>query len=322
MDKSSSPLLSVIIPIYNAKDFIPKCIESVINQTYKNLEIILIDDGSTDGAGEIADFYAQKDNRIKLLHQANGGESKARNVGLNMVTGEYYTFVDCDDWIEKDMYKELVETAQKYDADIVACSWYKDFENRTVPVTNAKKVKEGIIDKEQLARYVYERDAYRGFTYMWDKIYKRKLMYKAGNEIYLFPEDLRLGGDVLYLAYMVFGSERAIYIDKPYYHYLQRQESGCHTENLDKRLDWIEAYFRVLGFIDEKKIKTNAIPWIERFLAYHSSNVAELAYKQGNREVLKKCCGYMEKYADIYRETNKEYPERIKRYDEILQYEI
>lgn len=314
--------LSVIIPIYNAKEYLPRCLDSVIGQTYNGLEIILIDDGSTDGASEIADIYASKDDRIKLIHQDNQGESHARNVGLSMVTGDYFTFVDCDDWVDEDMYEELMDAAISKDADIAASSWYKDYGDKQEIIKNEKKVTEGIIDREQLALYVYERDAYRGFSYMWDKIYKKKLLYQKDGNIYLFPEDLRIGGDVLFLAYMVFNSEKTIYIDKPYYHYFQRNDSGCHSENLNNRMDWIEAYFRVLKYINDNNIQTQAIPWIERFLAYHSSNVAELAYQQKNEKVLEDCIKYMKRYAEIYRETNKDYPDRINGFNTILQYKI
>ena len=97
------PLISVIVPIYNTELYLDKCMQSILNQTYRNLEIILVDDGSTDNSSQMCDLYAGKDSRIRVIHKENGGQSSARNVGLNVCTGDYISFVDSDDWIELDM---------------------------------------------------------------------------------------------------------------------------------------------------------------------------------------------------------------------------
>ena len=315
-------LLSIVIPVYNTAPTLRRCFDSVCNQTYKNLEIILVDDGSTDGASEIVDEYAKKDLRVKAIHQSNAGESVARNVGLRQVTGDYFTFVDCDDWLELDMYEQLMRLAVRDDLDIAACSWFKDYDNHSEVVINEGDVTNDIFDREQLLMYLYQRDRYRGFTYMWDKVYRRSLMYDENGEIIDFPGDLAIGGDVVYLARMAFNAKTAKYIDKPYYHYYQRMNSGCHSENLQKRLDWIRSYFIVIDYIKEHNIETSVVPWLERFLAYHASNVAELAYKQQNQEVLSICQGYMRDYQTVYEQTNQEFPERIKRYRKIIEYKV
>ena len=103
------PLISVIVPVYNVEEYLPKCLESIINQTYKNLEIILVDDGSTDNSGIICEDYAEKDKRIKVVHQTNLGISAARNAGLDLCSGDYITFVDSDDYIECDEIEVLVD---------------------------------------------------------------------------------------------------------------------------------------------------------------------------------------------------------------------
>ena len=108
-----SDKISVIVPVYNVENYLRRCVDSIINQTYKNLEIILVDDGSPDNCPVICDEYAQKDSRIKVIHKENGGLSSARNCGMDMATGEYIGFVDGDDWIESDMYKFLIENAEK-----------------------------------------------------------------------------------------------------------------------------------------------------------------------------------------------------------------
>lgn len=121
--------ISVIIPIYKAEKFLDKCIGSVVGQTYENLEIILVDDGSPDNCPAICDSWAEKDSRIKVVHKENGGLSSARNAGLDVVTGEYFGFIDSDDWIEKDFFEFLIANALKENADISRCGLYLDYED-------------------------------------------------------------------------------------------------------------------------------------------------------------------------------------------------
>lgn len=116
-------MLSVIVPVYKVEPFLKRCVDSIIHQTYKNLEIILVDDGSPDNCGAICDEYANKDDRIKVIHKENGGQSSARNVGIAIAKGDYIAFVDSDDWIDSDMYETLIGLAEKYDADIAEGSY-------------------------------------------------------------------------------------------------------------------------------------------------------------------------------------------------------
>ena len=121
-------LLSVIIPVYNVKPYLEKCVESIVDQTYHNLQIILVDDGSTDGSQTICDELAQKDSRIVVIHKENGGLSTARNVGMDRAKGDYIAFVDSDDWLERNMYEVLINQLEAHDADLVACSKKKQLE--------------------------------------------------------------------------------------------------------------------------------------------------------------------------------------------------
>lgn len=314
------PLISIILPIYNAASYLAKCIESLLCQTYKNLEIICIDDGSVDGSEAILDRYAEKDSRIKAVHKRNGGESSARNIGLQMMSGQYVGFMDCDDWAELDMYESLIVKAMEKKVDIVVSTWYCDKENVSEKIVNRLPVSEEVFDRERLLKYVYKRDDYRGFAYMWDKLYRRELFYDAEGNLMLFDEDLALGGDVLYLAKLVLNSTRAVYMDKAFYHYNQRSASGCHTQNLKKREDWIEAYRRLIHYIEANEPESSVLLWIKRFMAYHSSNAAEMAYNQNNSQVLIRCQKVMLQYEWEYISTNQEYPDRIERYRKILMY--
>ena len=175
--------ISVIVPVYNSKKELNKCIESISNQTYKNLEIICIDDGSTDGSGHILDALAQNDERIKVVHKTNKGESNARNIGLKMATGEYIAFCDCDDWIDKEMYEVLAKIIETEKVDLAASSWYKESDDNTQLIQNNLPICEDIITRDKLLKYLYMRDSYRGFAYMWNKLYKRELFEKQNNRL-------------------------------------------------------------------------------------------------------------------------------------------
>ena len=124
-------MISVIIPVYNVEPYLRKCLDSVVNQTYRNLEILVIDDGSTDGSGAICDEYAS-DRRMRIFHTENRGLSCARNLGLDEAKGEWIGFVDSDDWIEPDMYEALLKKAEETGADIVECGVFREYPGRTV----------------------------------------------------------------------------------------------------------------------------------------------------------------------------------------------
>ncbi len=165
-------LISVIIPVYNVENYIEKCIYSVINQSYKNLEIILVDDGSTDKSGVLCDKYEKIDKRIKVIHKENGGLSSARNMGLDCANGEYIMFLDSDDFVETTILQELYSLCYKNNVEISICN-YKYINND----------KEEANDKEENAEYIYDniekfhKMFFEGkfFWMAWGKLYKRRV---------------------------------------------------------------------------------------------------------------------------------------------------
>ena len=128
--------ISVIVPVYKAEDVLIKCVESILTQTYKNLEVILVDDGSPDHSGAICDQYVKKDNRVKVIHKKNGGVSSARNCGLDVATGDYCTFVDSDDYIDPTMYENMMKKAKQFDCDVVMCDCVKEYGDRSEVYTH------------------------------------------------------------------------------------------------------------------------------------------------------------------------------------------
>lgn len=282
------------------------------------MEIICIDDGSIDGSEDVVDEFAGKDDRIKVIHKTNGGESHARNIGLRMATGDYIAFCDCDDWIDGDMYSVLVHALENSGADMAAGSWYKETNKESQAITNILPVTGDAFGRDELLRYLYMRDSYRGLAYMWDKLYKKEILLDKHNGMLLFDESLRLGGDVVYLAEAALNVKKAIYVDRAFYHYYQRAESGCHTKDMGKLRDWIRAYEIVIQRFKEEQISEDIMLYVKRFLVYHASDAAEIAAKQNKDEAKQDFQRIMRIYEKEYISSNVQHPDRMKRYYRIL----
>lgn len=311
--------ISVIIPVYNTCGELSKCLESVCNQTYKDLEIICVDDGSTDGSGIILDGFAEKDKRVIVIHQKNKGESNARNEGLKRSTGNYIAFVDCDDWIDSKMYEDMISVMKNEDLDMVAVSWYKELENQSLEIYNELPILEQAFGQEQLLNYIYKRDSYRGFAYMWNKLYRREVLFDDEDKIILFDESLKLGGDVLYLAQLVLNVKKAKYINNSYYHYRQRESSGCHTRDLYKIKDWLVAYKMVIELFRKRNISIDLCDYVRRFMAYHAYNATKLAIEQNDDYWKLYYKRIMLENEDVYTKLNQCHPHRIQEYKNVLQ---
>ena len=180
---NSKPLVSIIIPVYNVEKYLDKCLDSVVNQTYTNLEIILVDDGSPDRCPAICDEWKSRDSRIKVIHQPNGGLSRARNAGLKIATGEFIGFVDSDDWIEPDMYETLLSTMLETGADIVVCNFYCEEVNSDAFIQKPKSpVIERYTAEEALKLLISEKTFIH--PVVWNKLFRKHLLTNL-----LFPED-------------------------------------------------------------------------------------------------------------------------------------
>ena len=231
-----SPLISVIVSIYNVQAYVEKSVQSIQKQTYKNLEIILVDDGSTDNSGKICDEFAGKDARIKVIHKANGGLSSARNEGIKVASGEYIAFVDGDDWIDESMYEDMLCAILSSEADLAICN-YKEVSKNSVRDTSTDKITvfEG---KEVLKVFIEEDEVYQIQNAAWNKLYKRSLMGQLR-----FPEG-KLFEDIVYTTKLLAGSKRAVYVNKAYYNYIfDRSDSIMNSKKVERLLtDQIPAY--------------------------------------------------------------------------------
>ena len=163
--------VSVILPVYNASDYLHQCMDSIVGQTLKDIEIILVDDGSPDNCGKICDEYAAKDTRIKVIHKENGGLSSARNAGMEVAEGEYIGFVDSDDWIESDMYMTLWQKAKDINADLVNCDYFRN--NDRIKTNIQKNI---VYDKKCIDELLTTSNSNKVLWFVWRNIYRRKLI--------------------------------------------------------------------------------------------------------------------------------------------------
>ena len=241
------PLVSVIVPVYKVEAYLPQCVESIIGQTYQNLEIILVDDGSPDACGSICDDYAKKDNRIKVFHKHNGGLSDARNYGIAQSTGEYLGFVDSDDWIELDMFEVLVNVAEANKADIVACGFYHEYPKRTVVDARVEKKYDNTI--HQVSALI--KDDIDAF--IWNKLYRKTCFSDIAFPYGRFFEDI-------FTAHKLFlKATSCIYVSKPFYHYIKRRKNSItETFSMDNLIDFWQAHkTRYDFFLHDERFNTD-----------------------------------------------------------------
>ncbi|MBP5311825.1 MAG: glycosyltransferase [Clostridia bacterium] len=222
-------MITIIVPIFSVERYLRQCIDSILNQTYKDIEILLVDDGSTDQCGEICDDYAKRDNRIRVFHTENQGISAARNLGLRESGGEYIGFVDADDWIEPEMYEIMYSIMQETGADISTCGLRHDstgIPNRkdgfNITVLGGEEVLEAIVDRK------FE-------SFMWNKLFKAGLF-----EGLTFPEG-KVFEDLAATPMIVSKSGKVAVSDAPLYHYRQWAGSITKVRSADNLIDYADA---------------------------------------------------------------------------------
>ena len=215
---SETPLLSIIVPVYNVEQFLQKCIDSILAQTMTDFELILINDGSPDRCGEICDEYAVKDSRIIVIHQQNQGVSAARNAGLNVAKGEYIGFVDPDDWIDKNMYKEMINAAQQENADVVVCGVnYYDLNFKFIrnDLSNSK-----VYDNEHMLLELFGTpNRFGGMC--WNKVFLRESIQGVK-----FPVGIKYCEDWTAVLDFLICCNKLVQISNHYYNVLERTGSA------------------------------------------------------------------------------------------------
>ena len=226
-----NPLISVIVPIYNVEKYLARCVDSIVNQTYKNLEIILVDDGSPDRCPQMCDDYAEKDSRIKVVHKKNGGLSDARNAGMAVATGEYISFIDSDDYVSDDFFECLLDVMNKENSDIAECSVVKFYEdNRFDEFSDDLSVKT-YDTQDAMSALIAENQFHQ---HVWNKLYKTELVKDIPYAVGKLNEDE-------FWTYRVFGrANKVARINKTMYYYFQRISSIMGVGYNIRRLDALE----------------------------------------------------------------------------------
>ncbi len=253
-------LVSIIVPVYKAEKYIHQCIDSLLAQTYKNIEVILVDDGSPDNCGKICDEYAAKDCRVKVIHQQNGGVSVARQTGINHATGEYSIHADPDDWVELNMIEELVAKAVADNADMVICDFYRESKSeKTYDCQNPGDD----LSASSVLRKILSQQLHGS---CWNKLVNRSRIEGIG----FTPEDLCILEDELYNIRILTRSIKVTYLPKALYHYrIDNEDSLCNTIS-DKSF----------------KSKVKAVSEIESFCLANVAGIVSLDFIPIKRNVL------------------------------------
>ena len=245
----NQPLVSIILPVYNAQNHLARCVGSICAQTYRNIEIIILNDGSKDQSLPVCEEFRQKDSRILLVDKANSGVSDTRNLGLKLASGKYVEFVDSDDYLDPDFTERLVAAAEENEADFVIAPYKMGIpagaskpeqvldkiqdELGVMSVARPPEVREygflpaGVYDKDTFALRLMDKPASYFYSVLWNKLYRRDIL--TGNDIQ-FVSEMRWAEDLVFNLRYIQYAERFVAIDKPGYYYVQNPQSICHTQ--------------------------------------------------------------------------------------------
>lgn len=265
--------ISVIVPVYNVETYLRKCIDSILSQSMADIEILLVDDGSTDSSGRICDEYAQKDNRIRVIHKDNGGLSDARNAGIEAAKGAWIGFVDSDDYIAPDMYETLYRALLQEDADLSICNvTYVDENDAEIPERNTfRPVKDEILSMEGAFGKLGSKSGYI-FVAACFKLYRRQLFESLRFQKGKIIEDE-------YIVHHVFGScKKIVCVSKPLYYYRQRAHSIMNADYNVARLDGVEAYADRLDFLQQRHLYAymESAEWLYSYLLLYGCRHLDL----------------------------------------------
>lgn len=284
----NNPKISVIVPIYNVEKYLEKCVYSIINQSYTNLEIILVDDGSPDKCGEICDEFAKKDNRIIVIHKKNGGLSDARNAGLDIAKGDYIGFVDSDDYIAADMYEKLLNAIISDQSDFAICEYVCVYESDEF-AQNDKEQMEMVKKCYSTNEFISDKYLYNCGKYVvaWNKLYKREIFKTLRFPVGKQHEDE-------FIIHRLFAQcDKISYINEELYYYLQRKGSIMKREFDVRRLDFGDAMIDRYHFTKKNKM----IPLKAHTIRIFSRELEEWYKYTKNDEAIQK------KYNEIRRHS-------------------
>lgn len=282
-------LISVIVPVYNVEKYLKRCVESLINQTYNDLEIVIVDDGSTDGSSAICDSYAKKDSRIKVIHKQNGGLADACNTGLKVASGDYIGFVDSDDYVHKDMYKILMEGLKKHGADVAFCGFERIYED--------EPCNDEIIDDYTCE--ILSTDIIYSMWHTFDinvkcnKIIKKEILDKIHYPIGKINEDEYVK-PVLYE-----NANKVLFIDKKFYYYQQRDTSITKRKFYPQKMDKLDAINESIKWFKEKNIEKYLNAEVKYYWDYFLDYYKQCMF-YGKEDTSEKLKVYKKQFNEIY----------------------
>lgn len=237
----NNQLLSVIVPVYNAEKYLGRCVESILKQTYRNIELILIDDGSNDNSPILCDNWAKKDERVSAFHIQNGGPSSARNFGLKLSKGRFVAFVDADDFLNEDMYETLINSLITTDSEMAICKWaVHDLDTGRTEIPNIGKI--GSITTSKLKELIVADDVDGGGGYPWNRVIDlRRILNRKGEEI-AFREDISVYEDKIWVLEVLDYTRKAIVLDFVGYNYEVHSSSLSQRSYAGKLRDFLSAW--------------------------------------------------------------------------------
>lgn len=258
-------LVSVIIPVYNVEKYIRECLDSIVNQSYKNLQIILVDDGSTDNSGKICDEYAKKDSRITVVHQENQGAGAAKNTGLDLIKGEYFSIIDSDDYIDLSMYEKMVSLMKQYDSDIVQCLFKQVYVNKIImrQYSTLKKSCTVLTQQKYLQHFLHDWK----FAIFATKIFKTSLLGGVR-----FPVGRKID-DEFFTYKLVCNAKRIVNTTAPFYFYRMRKSSVMNNNAKDRLI-----YDRIDCFVERYEYVSSRFPKLRKTY-YNKLSDSLLLYK-------------------------------------------
>jgi glycosyltransferase involved in cell wall biosynthesis len=246
------PMISVVIPVYNVEQYLHRCVDSILNQSYQNFEIILIDDGSQDSSGEICDQYVQKDERIKVIHKKNARVSAARNDGIKLAKGKYVSFIDSDDWIEPDMYQEMIKKVEEYNLDLIMCDFKKRINDHEDKQTHP--IRGGYYSKEDIRRELYQ------CLIMFDNIEYPPTISNCVCLINLellrlnklfYDEDIHYDEDSIFGSKIMYHASSFYYLkNRHYYNYFYNPNSTTNTYSDERWNSFLKINERLINYFE------------------------------------------------------------------------
>ena len=283
------PIISIIVPIYNVGKYLPRCIDSILNQTFKNFELIIVNDGSTDNSGVVCDDYTKKDTRIKIIHKSNGGVSSARNAGLYLAKGKYIGFVDPDDYIDKNMYEKLYRLCIDNNSDIAICRFNREINGN---IQN----KEGTEEIIKLNNVEAMNELFKGNLYRFS-LCNKLFSNKCFNDV-LFPEG-RIHEDLSTTYRLFANSKSSIYINYCGYIYVKRENSILTSIFNEKRLQAFIGWDEIIEFMDKNyKELNNQV--IATFTYWCMDNISYILKQVNDFDKKKKYLSRIKEYTTKY----------------------